>query len=59
MGWSESIWSFIFLIYFIITIPYFHWTVLLEEKFLSTKYGDVYKEYLKETPRYLGKHKKN
>ena len=54
MGWTESVWSIIFLIYFIITIPYFHWTVLLEEKFLIKKYGDTYKEYLKNTPRYLG-----
>jgi len=54
MGWSESLWSIIFLIYFIITIPYFHWTVLLEEEFLSNKYGDPYREYLKKTPRYLG-----
>ena len=54
IGWTESVWSIIFLIYFIITIPYFHWTVLLEEKFLIKKYGDTYKEYLKNTPRYLG-----
>ena len=54
MGWTESIWSIAFLIYFILTIPYFHWTVLLEEKFLIKKYGDTYKEYLKNTPRYLG-----
>ena len=54
MGWTESIWSIAFLIYFIITIPYFHWTVLLEETFLIKKYGDTYKEYLKKTPRYLG-----
>ena len=54
MGWSESVWSIIFLIYFVITIPYFHWTVLLEETFLSNKYGDPYREYLKKTPRYLG-----
>ncbi len=59
MGWSFSIWSIIFLIYFLITMPYFHWTVLLEEKFLSQKYGDSYKEYLKNTPRYLGRPKKN
>ncbi|MEJ2252261.1 MAG: methyltransferase [Candidatus Lokiarchaeota archaeon] len=58
MGWSFSIWGIIFMVYFIITIPYFHWTVLLEEKFLIKKYNESYKEYLKTTPRYLGKSKK-
>lgn len=58
IGWSESIWSIIFLIYFIITMPYFHWTVLLEENFLKKKYGDAYQQYLKTTPRYLGRPKK-
>ncbi len=57
MGWSLSIWSIIFFIYFLITIPYLHWCVILEEKFLSKKYGDPYREYLKSTPRYLGKSK--
>lgn len=58
MGWSESIWSIIFFIYFLITIPYLHWVVLNEEKFLSKKYGESYKEYLEKTPRYLGKSRK-
>ena len=55
IGWSKSIWSVIFFIYFLITIPYLHWVVLTEEKFLSNKYGDSYKEYLEKTPRYIGK----
>ncbi len=54
MGWSVSIWSIVLLIYFLITIPYFHWTVRLEEAFLIKKYGKSYKEYLKNTPRYIG-----
>ena len=54
MGWSASIWSILFLVYFIITLFYFHWTILLEEKFLTDKYGDVYREYLKRTSRYWG-----
>jgi len=54
IGWSESIWSIVFLLYLIITIPYLHWTVLLEEKFLAGKYGEPYLQYLRETPRYLG-----
>jgi len=58
IGWSESIWSIIFFMYFLITIPYLHWVVLIEEKFLSKKYGDSYKEYLKNTPRYFGRKKK-
>ena len=54
IGWSASVWSFFFLVYFLLTIPYFHWTVLLEEKFLANKYGDSYREYLRSTPRYFG-----
>lgn len=54
MGWSSSVWSLLFLLYFLITIPYFHWTVSLEEKFLANKYGDSYIAYLRSTPRYLG-----
>jgi protein-S-isoprenylcysteine O-methyltransferase Ste14 len=54
IGWSESLWSIVFLLYLIVTIPYLHWTVLLEEAFLANKYGDSYAEYQKKTPRYLG-----
>ncbi|MFW9995866.1 MAG: methyltransferase family protein [Candidatus Odinarchaeota archaeon] len=57
IGWSESIWSIIFLMYLIYTVGYLHWTVLLEEAFLTNKYGDPYREYLEKTPRYLGKPK--
>ena len=58
IGWSESVWSIIFLLYFLYTIGYLHSNVLLEEKFLTSKYGESYQEYLKTTPRYLGKPKK-
>ncbi|MGW8144671.1 MAG: methyltransferase family protein [Anaerolineales bacterium] len=54
MGWSSSIPSTLFLVYFFLTIPYFHWTVLEEEEFLENKYGDSYREFLKITPRYIG-----
>jgi protein-S-isoprenylcysteine O-methyltransferase Ste14 len=54
IGWSNSIWSIIFALYLAITIPYFHWTVLLEEAFLVNKYGDSYRTYIEKTPRYLG-----
>jgi protein-S-isoprenylcysteine O-methyltransferase Ste14 len=53
IGWSSSVWSIIFLFYFLLTIPYFHWTVLLEEEFLVNKYGDSYQEYLGSTARYF------
>jgi len=55
IGWSESIWSILFLCYLIYTALYLHWNVLQEEVFLSDKYGDSYREYLKRTPRYFGK----
>jgi protein-S-isoprenylcysteine O-methyltransferase Ste14 len=57
IGWSESVWSIFFALYLVITVPYLHWTVLLEEAFLADKYGDSYRQYLEETPRYLGKPK--
>ena len=55
MGWSKSFWSLIFLILFILSVPYYHWTILLEESFLEHKYGDFYREYKNKAPRYLGK----
>lgn len=58
IGWSDSIWSYLFLLYLIVTIFLLHWFVLQEEAFLTTKYGESYKEYLKVTPRYIGKPKK-
>jgi protein-S-isoprenylcysteine O-methyltransferase Ste14 len=54
MGWSATIISMLFWAYCILTMPYFHWTVLLEEDFLATKYGDSYREYLRSSPRYFG-----
>lgn len=35
-----------------------HWMVLGEERFLSKKYGDAYREYMNRTPRYVGIPKK-
>jgi protein-S-isoprenylcysteine O-methyltransferase Ste14 len=54
MGWSTSVWSILFAVYFLVTLVYFHWTVTLEEAFLIDKYGDSYRDYLNSTPRYFG-----
>jgi protein-S-isoprenylcysteine O-methyltransferase Ste14 len=54
MGWSASFWSFMFFIYFVVTIFYLHWTILLEERYLAGKHGDNYRQYLASTPRYFG-----
>jgi len=58
IGWSESIWSLIFLGYLVYSIAYFHWLVLQEEEFLSSKFGASYKDYLERTPRYFGRSRK-
>jgi protein-S-isoprenylcysteine O-methyltransferase Ste14 len=55
IGWSQSIWSILFLWYLIYTAAYLHWNVLHEEVFLANKYGDSYKNYLAKTPRYFGR----
>lgn len=54
MGWSTSAWSIALLIMFIVSIPYYHWTVLFEEAFLEDKYGEAYLEYKQGVPRYIG-----
>jgi len=54
MGWSTSVWSIILLIFIIISIPYFHWSVLLEEAFLEHKYRETYLKYKQTVPRYIG-----
>jgi protein-S-isoprenylcysteine O-methyltransferase Ste14 len=59
IGWSNSIWSFVFVGYFIFTLFYLHWTVLIEEGFLAEKYGDGYQRYLEHTSRYWGRPKKS
>jgi len=53
MGWSKSAWSIAFFILFIISLPYYHWTILLEEGFLENKYGEPYLKYKQNVPRYL------
>lgn len=40
---------------FIISIPFYHWAILLEETFLEHKYGDSYREYMNNVLRYIGK----
>jgi protein-S-isoprenylcysteine O-methyltransferase Ste14 len=53
MGFSTSVWSITLLAFFIVSVPYLHWTVLLEETFLSHKYGDSYRAYMNRTARYV------
>ena len=57
MGWSTSVWSIVLLIFFILSIPFYHWTVLLEEAFLEDKYGEAYLKYKQNIPRYIFKRK--
>lgn len=57
MGWSTSVWSIVLLIFFIISIPFYHWIVLLEEAFLEDKYGEAYLKYKQNVPRYIFKRK--
>ena len=59
IGWSVALPSILFLLYFFLTITYFHWTISVEEEYLSNKYGDPYQEFLDQTPRYLGLSKIN
>jgi len=53
MGLSPSVWSLLFVAYFLVTVFYFHWTVRLEEAFLVGKYGDSYRDYVNSTSRYF------
>lgn len=55
MGGSATVWSIAFVIYFLVTLVYFHWTVTLEEAFLLNKYGASYRDYLNSTARYFGR----
>ncbi len=56
MGFSggDLLWSLIFLAYLLLSLVYLHWTIRLEEKFLTNKYGPPYEEYLRRTYRYVG-----
>ena len=53
IGWSTSVWSIALLVFFIISVPYYHWTVLFEEAFLEHKYGESYLKYKQGVPRYF------
>ena len=53
IGWSTSVWSVVLLILFVLSVPFYHWTALLEEAFLVKKYGDSYHEYMNKTSRYV------
>lgn len=45
--------SMIFLIGLTIYVLYMHFKVLMEEDFLANKFGDDYKQYVRDTARYL------
>jgi protein-S-isoprenylcysteine O-methyltransferase Ste14 len=53
MGLSAIVWSIALLAFLVVSLPYLHWTVLLEETFLTHKYGDSFREYMKKTARYV------
>lgn len=53
MGLPVAGWNMVLLAYFIISMVYLHWTVMLEEKFLTHKYGDSYRDYMGRTARYV------
>jgi protein-S-isoprenylcysteine O-methyltransferase Ste14 len=54
MGGMKSSWNIIFIIFFILSLFYLHWSTLLEESFLENKYGASYIKYKKQVPRYIG-----
>jgi len=46
--------SWVFLLYAVMDIILMHISVGVEERFLLEKYGDVYREYMSRTPRWIG-----
>jgi protein-S-isoprenylcysteine O-methyltransferase Ste14 len=53
MGFENGIVSYIFIFFFLIWILSTHYMVIMEERFLTKKYGDEYLEYKKKVRRYL------
>ena len=54
MGYSISLINIMFMVLSILWIGCTYWNVLQEESFLLKKYGNVYREYMKRVPRYIG-----
>lgn len=54
MGWEMKFASYVFVIVSLIWVGATHWMVLQEESFLKNKNGDIYREYMKMVPRYVG-----
>ena len=46
--------SWIFLLTTIVATIYCHYSILNEERFCLSKYGNVYREYMNKTPRWIG-----
>ena len=46
--------SWVFLLYAVVEMILMHISLEAEERFLLEKYGDVYREYLNRTPRWIG-----
>ncbi len=54
MAWSAApVMGLLTVIVLLWNIATTHWMVLKEERFLSRKYGDEYREYMGRTPRYF------
>lgn len=54
IGWSDIVMSLVFLFCSLLWVLSVHLNVLTEERFLSGKYGEEYKDFSKRVPRYIG-----
>jgi len=52
MGWAQSWANLVFILFTLFWISGTHWCVLQEEAYLARKFGRVYLDYKKKTPRY-------
>ena len=59
MAWqAEPIMGILTAFITLLSVFVIHWMVLGEERFLTKKYGDAYREYMNRTSRYVGIPKK-